>query len=48
MNVMTLNPCPLFVEKNVVQSENICKQFADGSVYQGMSVALTRQFENIR
>ena len=42
-----LNPCQL-IQQNIDPRVSTCKTFADGSVYQGMAVALTRYFENLR
>ena len=42
-----LNPCELIGQKIDTELYN-CKNFADGAVYQGMAVALTRHFENLR
>jgi hypothetical protein len=43
-----LDPCPIFSGTLGVVSLDACHTFADGSVYQGMAVGLTRYFENIR
>eukprot|EP01016_Furgasonia_blochmanni_P027631 TRINITY_DN2910_c0_g1_i2.p1 TRINITY_DN2910_c0_g1~~TRINITY_DN2910_c0_g1_i2.p1 ORF type:complete len:296 (-),score=88.30 TRINITY_DN2910_c0_g1_i2:228-1115(-) len=45
--VMMLNPCPVVVNQGLV-TDATCQTFADGSVYQGLAVALTRHFENLR
>ena len=42
-----LNPCPTIQTLKVVSSA-VCKNFSDGIVAQGMSVALAKQFENLR
>jgi hypothetical protein len=42
-DIMMQNPCPLL---NVSVSE--CNTFADGAMAQGLAVALTRYYENIR
>ena len=42
-----LNPCSR-IQQKIDPRVSTCKTFADGSVYQGMAVALTRYFENLR
>jgi len=44
--IMMQNPCPLLSGFGV--DPTACQNFADGAVYQGMAVALTRHFENLR
>jgi hypothetical protein len=44
---MMLNPCSQ-IQTQIDPRVSTCKTFADGSVYQGMAVALTRYFENLR
>jgi hypothetical protein len=43
-----LNPCPIFADTMRIATADECGAFADGSIYQGMAVGLTRYFENIR
>jgi hypothetical protein len=43
--LMMLDPCPIYVA-NVSDAE--CIAFADGAVNQGIAVAITRHFENLR
>jgi len=45
-NIMMSNPCGYMT--NPATSALICKDFADQTVYQGMTVALSRHFENLR
>jgi len=45
-NIMMSNPCGYMT--NPATSAIICKDFADQTVYQGMTVALSRHFENLR
>ena len=42
-----LNPCEL-IGGLIDTEKQDCKNFADSAVYQGMAVALTRHFENLR
>jgi len=43
--IMMVNPCPS-LERYVSSTD--CAAFADSTVYQGMTVALTKNFENLR
>jgi len=43
--IMMVDPCPS-LESKVIPAE--CSSFADSTVYQGMTVALTKNFENLR
>jgi hypothetical protein len=44
---MALNPCPTMQTLNIVSS-GTCKNFSNGIVAQGMAVALSEYFENMR
>jgi PAS domain S-box-containing protein len=45
--IMMQNPC-ILLQQNYLLDPAQCAVFADGSVFQGMAVALTRHFENLR
>lgn len=45
--IMALNPCPTLQTLKVVSTAT-CKNFSDGIVAQGMAVAISKHFENIR
>jgi len=45
--IMMQNPCDMLTADYNLNNAN-CIVFADGSVFQGMAVALTRHFENLR
>ncbi|CAD8112156.1 unnamed protein product [Paramecium primaurelia] len=45
--IFMLNPCEKFANKGFTQLE-YCETFANGSISQGMAVAIARYFENIR
>lgn len=45
--IMMLNPCNIMQSKASISLFD-CQNFGDASVYQGMAVALTRHFENMR
>lgn len=44
---MILNPCPILQNLKVISSF-LCSNFSNGIVSQGMAIALSRQFENLR
>lgn len=45
--IMMLNPCEIIYSMKAADVA-VCQAFAEGSVYQGMAVAITRYFENLR
>ncbi|EAS07526.3 PAS domain S-box protein (macronuclear) [Tetrahymena thermophila SB210] len=46
-NVMMLDPCSIVFSLQG-QNQDVCEQFAEKAVSQGMAVAVTRYFENLR
>ncbi|KAL4453179.1 hypothetical protein ABPG74_015410 [Tetrahymena malaccensis] len=48
IQIITKDPCQIFLNNNIVSSIDQCSQFANGAVSSGMTAAFTRYFENIR
>ena len=46
--IMLNNPCKLIVALDDPEAINLCESYLEGTVTQGMTVAFTRHFENMK
>ncbi|KRX10486.1 PAS domain [Pseudocohnilembus persalinus] len=46
--IITLDPCPTLYNNDLIENISECQKFADSTVAQGITVASTRFFENLR